>query len=288
MSVEQFVTRDDVSLRVQTFGRRSAPAILMIHGVSASMLWWQQELCEAIAARGRYVIRYDQRDTGRSTWYPPGHPPYALSDLVSDAVSILDDLGIQRAHVVGRSMGVAVAVALGVDHAERVSSLCLIGGTSGDPGLPPMSEAFIAETSAEPDLDDRDGVIEHIVSVLRAYAGASPYFDERWTRSLAVQDVARSMSIPSALANHFLIDFDAPTSGSISDLSAATLVVHGELDPVFPLPHGESLRDAVADARLLVLEGTGHDLPPQRWPVFIDALVQHTVDGSRSAPVAGR
>ncbi len=275
-SVEQFVQLGDVSLRVQTFGRRSDPAVLLIHGASASMLWWREELCAAIAARGRYVIRYDARDTGRSTSYPPGQPDYAASDLAADAVGILDALGVVAAHVVGMSMGVGIAIAVGVDHPDRVASLCLIGGSTGEPGLPPMSEAFVASTSSEPDLGDTDSIVEHIVSAQRACVGGSPYFDERWIRMLAVEDVARSTSIASALANHYLVDFDAPRNGGVEDLRVPTLVVHGEVDPVFPLPHGEALRDAVPGAQLLVLAQAGHDIPPQVWPTFVDALVDHT------------
>ncbi|MFD9700254.1 alpha/beta fold hydrolase [Lentzea sp. NPDC059081] len=259
-----------VELCVQTFGDSSDPAVLLIHGACASMLWWEEELCVAIAARGRFVIRYDNRDTGLSTSYPPGEPGYSLADMVLDAVGILDALGVSRAHVVGRSMSGAIALALGVDHPDRVESLTFVCTTTGDPSLPEMTPEFLEASSARSPSD-----VENIVTVLRAYAGSSPYFDEEAVRRLAVEDVARTVNIQSAMTNHFCIEFDAP-GGGFADLVAPVLVVHGSLDPVFPLAHGEAVRDAVPGASLLVLDSVGHDVPRPVWPVFVDALVRHT------------
>jgi pimeloyl-ACP methyl ester carboxylesterase len=260
-----------VELCVETFGDPAAPAVLLIHGACASMLWWETELCAAIAAAGRFVIRYDNRDTGLSVSYPPGEPGYALSDLVLDAVGILDALGVDRAHVVGRSMSGAIALALGVDHADRVLSLTFVATTTGDSALPPMTQAFLEASAQEAPSD-----VETIVSVLRAYAGTSPFFDESTVRALAVQDVARTVNVASAMTNHFRIEFDAPRGGGFGDISVPALVVHGSLDPVYPLPHGEALRDAIPGASLLVLDSVGHDLPRPVWPVFVAALVEHT------------
>ncbi|MET9230230.1 alpha/beta hydrolase [Lentzea sp. NPDC003310] len=260
-----------VELGVETFGSPDDPAVLLIHGACASMLWWEAELCTALAARGRFVIRYDNRDTGVSVSYPPGEPGYALSDLVLDAVGILDALGVQRAHVVGRSMSGAIALGLGVDHADRVASLTFVATTTGDPSLPPMTEEFLAASAQESSSE-----VESIVSALRAYAGASPYFDEDAVRALAVEDVARTVNVASAMTNHFCIEFDGPRGGGFGDVVAPTLVVHGAIDPVYPLEHGEALRDAVPGASLLVLESVGHDLPRPVWPLFVDALIAHT------------
>lgn len=260
-----------VELCVETFGDSSDPAVLLIHGACASMLWWETELCTTLAARGRFVIRYDNRDTGLSVSYPPGQPGYALSDMVLDAVGILDALGVARAHVVGRSMSGAIALALGVEHADRVASLTFVATTTGDPDLPPMTEAFLEASAVESPSD-----VESIVTVLRAYAGTSPYFDEEHVRRLAVEDVERTVNVASAMTNHFLIEFDAPRTGGFGDVVAPTLVVHGSLDPVFPPVHGEALRDAVPGARLLVLDLVGHDLPRPVWPEFVAALVEHT------------
>jgi pimeloyl-ACP methyl ester carboxylesterase len=264
-----FVQSNGVSLCVETFGNPKEPAILLVHGASASMLWWERELCEQLAARQRFVIRYDQRDTGLSTYYPPGEPGYKLSDLAADAVGILDALGIERAQIVGRSMSGAVALTLGIDYPDRVSALAFVSTTTGGEGLPPMEPSF----TERPSYDDP---VDEVVGVLRAYAGGRLY-DEEATRALAVEDVARTRS-PASLGNHFLIDFDGPRNGGFADITAPTVVVHGDRDPVFPLAHGEALRDAVPGARLVILPDVGHDVPRPVWPLFVDAL---TGEGSR-------
>jgi pimeloyl-ACP methyl ester carboxylesterase len=270
---ERLVRANGVDLCIETFGDPATPAILLIHGAAASMLWWEGELCERLAANGRYVIRFDNRDTGRSVSYPPGRPDYSMPDMAMDAIGILDLLGIERAHVIGTSMFGGIALILGVDHADRVASLTFLSSSTGADDLPQSTVTFTAE---DPDPADRAAVVDYIVAFTRAYAGRSPYFDEGATRALVERDVARTHNMASALTNHYAIDFDGPASGGFADIAVPTLVVHGELDPVFPLPHAEALRDAVRGAELVVLPKTGHELPRPVWDVFVDALVRHT------------
>jgi pimeloyl-ACP methyl ester carboxylesterase len=272
MESETLIDANGVQVCAQAFGRPADPAILLIHGACASMLWWETELCQRLAARGRYVIRYDQRDTGRSTSYPPGEPGYALSDLVADALAVLDAYGIDRAHWVGRSMSGSTVLAAGVDHPERVASLTFVTTTSGDDDLP----AGTISWPGPPTSYEGQPAIDYIVAQMAAFAGDSPHFDEPAIRRLAEQDVARTGSMASTLSNPFMIDFDAPKHGGFADLTAPTLVVHGELDPVFPLEHGRALQSALPGARLVVLAGAGHDVPPPTWDLFVDALVEHT------------
>ena len=271
---ERIVRANGVDLCVETFGDAGDEAVLLIHGACASMLWWERELCEAIASHRRFVIRFDNRDTGRSTYYPPGAPAYSLSDMARDAIGILDALDVPSAHVVGRSMAGGIALVLGVDHSERVKSLTFLTTTPGGDDLPPMSDEFLAETTRQPNLSDSEQLVDYIVSVLRAYSGGSPYFDEPATRALAHQDVARTLSMASALQNHFAIEIDGPATGGFGDIVAPTLVVHGERDPVFPLAHGEALRDAVPGSELLVLPEAGHELPRALWQRFISAMLR--------------
>lgn len=270
MTTETLYDVNDVTLCAQTFGDPADPAILLIHGASASMLWWEEELCRRIAGRGRFVIRYDQRDTGRSTAFPVGEPGYGLRDLAADAVALLDALGVDRAHVVGRSMSGGVALVLAVDHPDRVCSLTLVSTTTGEL---PMGDLSFPD---EPDLADHAAVIDYVVEAVRAYAGASPHFDEDVVRALATQDVARARDIAATLVNHFAMDFSGPDRGGFADIRMPTLVVHGELDPAFPLAHGEALRDTIPGARLVVLPRSGHDVAPPVWDLFVDALTEVT------------
>ncbi|MFI6166226.1 alpha/beta fold hydrolase [Nocardia sp. NPDC051052] len=275
---EKLVHLNDVELCVETFGNPANPAILFIDGATASMLWWETELCEQIARGDRYVIRYDNRDTGRSTSYPPGQPGYALTDLAGDALGILDALNAERAHIVCRSMAGGIGLLLGVDHPDRVASLTFVSTSTGAEGLPSSSSELASSIPAEPDLADSGAVVEYIVASVKACSGGSPYFDEAATRTLVERDVARARDIAATLGNHYAVSFDG-ASRDFAAVKAPTLVVHGDHDPLLPLPHGHSVRAAIPGATLLILEGAGHDLPKPLWDVFVPALLQHTADG---------
>ncbi|MFF3228583.1 alpha/beta fold hydrolase [Nocardia suismassiliense] len=272
---EQLVELNEVQLCFETFGHPADPAILLIDGAAASMLWWETELCEQISRGDRFVIRYDNRDTGRSTSYPKGQPGYAYTDLAADALGLLDALHIERAHIVCRSMSGGIGLILGVDHPDRVESLTFISTSTGAEGLPPSEEL---STPAEPDPADSRAVVDYVVASVKSYSGGSPYFDETATRALVERDVARTRNIGSTLVNHYAMSFDG-ASRDFAAIKAPTLVVHGDRDPAFPLPHGYSLRDTIPGATLLILEGAGHDLPKPLWDVFVPALLQHTEGG---------
>ncbi|WP_304455136.1 alpha/beta fold hydrolase [Nocardiopsis sp. YSL2] len=274
---EQLLAINGVELCVETFGDRKDPAIVLIAGACASMLWWDADLCERIAARNRFVVRYDHRDTGRSTCDPPGHPGYSFTDLVQDVLGIQDALGIERAHVVCQSMFGQSGLILGVDHPDRVASLTFVSSSTGAEGLPPPSSDLAMP--AQPRSTDTAEVVEYVIADARACAGGSPYFDEAAIRSLVERDVERARNYASTLANHFAIDLGGPSRGGFGDIAAPTLVVHGDHDPLLPLPHGEELRAAVPGAELLVLRGAGHDLPEPVWGEFVSALVRHTRGG---------
>ncbi|GAA3998053.1 MULTISPECIES: alpha/beta fold hydrolase [Streptomyces] len=276
---EQLLKINGTELCVETFGDRATPPIMLVAGSAASMLWWDAELCEQIAARGRFVVRYDHRDTGRSACYPPGQPAYSFTDLTLDVLGIQDVLGIERAHVVCQSMFGGIGLMLGVDHPDRVASLTFVSSSTGADDLPPPSSDLAMP--AEPDSSDAAAVVEYVVAGSRAYAGGSPHFDEAAVRALVERDVARARNYASTLVNHYAIEFDGPARGGFGDITAPTLVVHGDHDPLLPLPHGEALRDAIPGAELLVLKGAGHDLPRPVWDDFVSALARHT-EGGRS------
>jgi pimeloyl-ACP methyl ester carboxylesterase len=284
---ERLVPANGVELCVETFGDRGNPPILLIMGAAASMLWWEDELCEQLAEGERYVIRYDNRDTGRSTCYPPGRPAYSFTDLSADALAILDALRIERAHIVCRSWASGIGLIAGVDHPDRVASLTFVCSSTGDPSLPPPSSELA--TIPAPDFADRGAVVDYVVATAKAYSGGSPYFDEAATRDLVERDVARARNIASTLTNHYAMTFDGPAGGGYGDIAAPTLVVHGDHDPLLPLAHGQAVRDAVPGARLQVLAGAGHDVPKPLWPVFVAALLRHTGGGrSRHTTTCGR
>lgn len=280
-------TDDDAEIAFETIGDRADPALLLIGAATWSRDWWDDELCRRLADRGRLVVRYDHRDTGRSTSYPPGSPGYDSTDLTADAVAVLDALGLDRAHVVGLSMGGGIAQRLALEHPDRPTTLTLISTSPIDPtieALPGMDADILATftvESPEPDWTDRDAVVTWIVENERPFAGPGS-FDEARLRAVAERAFDRTETMASSMSNHFVVADDRPPA----DLSLArlagipTLVLHGTADPMFPPAHGRALAAAIPDAQLVELDDVGHQLPPERtWDVVVDALIEHTARG---------
>ncbi|MEU8844523.1 alpha/beta hydrolase [Streptomyces roseus] len=281
---EQTLHVNGVDLAVQAFGDPAAPAVLLVSGAEATMDWWDEEFVARLADGGRYVVRYDTRDTGRSTTWPVGAPAYTQADLVGDAVGVLDALGIGAAHIVGISMGGGLAQRLGVGFPRRVATLTLIstspGGPGGPehPGLPPMSEALakvFSEPGQPPDWTDRGAVVDYFLAAERAFAGTLPVDEDRLRRT-AGRAFDRS-PVPAAAGNHWLIEGGPPVRDRLGSITAPTLVLHGTADPLFPYGHAEALAREIPGARLVPLVGMGHQMPPPEvWDTAVAEILAHT------------
>jgi pimeloyl-ACP methyl ester carboxylesterase len=268
-----------VELCTEPFGDRHDPPILLVMGMGASMLWWEEGFCRMLADRGRFVIRYDHRDTGRSVTYGPGHLDYTGADLIADAVGVLDAYGIPGAHVVGVSAGGAMAQLLALGFPDRVRSLVLIStspATRDARALPPPTERyrrFVA--TANVDWSDKASAVEYLVEYSRTLAGPERPFDEAAVRDLVRRDVERARDIASSENHGAIRDGDVPR-GIVSSISVPTLVMHGTADPMFPLEHGEALAHEIPGARLLVLRGGGHGVERADWETVVRAIAAHT------------
>ncbi|MCX4546103.1 alpha/beta fold hydrolase [Streptomyces sp. NBC_01565] len=281
---ERMLHVNGVDLAVQAFGDPAAPAVLLVSGAEATMDWWDEEFVARLTAGGRYVVRYDTRDTGRSTTWPVGAPAYTQADLVTDAVGVLDGLGIGAAHVVGISMGGGIAQRLGIEYPERVATLTLISTSPGGPGgpghpdLPPVSEALakvFEEPGEGPDWSDREAVIGYFLTAEHAFAGTIPVDEERLRRT-AGRAFDRSPA-PASAGNHWVIEGGAPVRDRLDAIAAPTLVLHGTADPLFPYGHGEALAREIPGARLVPLVGMGHQMPPREvWDTVIAEILAHT------------
>jgi pimeloyl-ACP methyl ester carboxylesterase len=273
------IQANSVELCAEAFGDPGDPPILLVMGTGASMEWWEEGFCRMLADGGRFVVRYDHRDTGRSVTYEPGRPGYGGADLLADAVGVLDAYEIPAAHVVGVSAGRAMAQLLALDFPERVLSLVLISTSlalSSDRELPPPTAEFTSFAAVvEVDWSDAESVIEYLVDYGRVLAGGQRLFDEAALRALARRDVERARDFAAA-QNHDLLHDEEPSRTPFSSISVPTLVVHGSADPMFPIGHGEALAEEIPGARLLRLEGAGHGVERADWEAIVQAILEHT------------
>jgi pimeloyl-ACP methyl ester carboxylesterase len=270
------IEANGVEICVDELGDPDGRALLLLAGSGSSMDGWRPELCERLAAGGRRVVRFDYRDTGQSVTYAPGEPGYSGRDLADDVVGLLDALGIDRADLVGISMGGGIAQVIALDHPERVASLTLIATGLADRELPdvPFPEGVdpLAFHDPEPDWADRDAVVDYLVAFERALASPAREFDEEEARRAAAEAVDRATEI-AAIVNHDVMSHGDPPAGRLEDLDVPVLVVHGADDPLFPVGHGEALAATIPGARLLVLDAVGHELPRESWDRVVPAIL---------------
>ena len=283
---ERMIEANGVELCTESFGDPADSPVLLVMGTGGSMLWWEEGFCQMLADGGRFVIRYDHRDTGRSVTYEPGRPEYTGADLVADAVGVLDAYGIPAAHLVGASAGGAFAQLLALEFAERVLSLVLISTSPATPGardLPPPTDAFGQFVStAEVDWSAGESVIEYLVAYSRLLAGGRRPFDEAAMRELVRRDVKRARDY-GATQNHDLIPEGESSSTPLSSVKVPTLVIHGTADPMFPLEHGEALAREILGARLLRLEDAGHGVDRADWAAISRGILEHTASADRAS-----
>jgi pimeloyl-ACP methyl ester carboxylesterase len=279
------IEANGVQLCTEPFGDTAHPPILLIAGIGSSMLWWDEGFCRMLAGGGRFVIRYDHRDTGRSATYEPGRPNYTGADLTADAAGVLDGFGISAAHLVGVSAGGGIAQELALDSADRVLSITLIStspATPADRDLPPPAAEFGRfVATATLDWSDPESVIDYLVDYSRMLAGRERPFDEARARELVRRDIERARD-PAAVQNH---DLMSPGEGSprpLSSITAPTLVIHGTADPLFPLEHGEALAAEIPGARLLTLPGAGHGVYRDDWEMIARTVLEHTAAAERA------
>jgi pimeloyl-ACP methyl ester carboxylesterase len=249
-------------------------------GAMASGVWWPRSFCAQLAERGRFVIRCDHRDTGRSTSYGPGGATYSVETFADDAIAILEAYSIESGHLVGMSLGGYVSQLVALKAPRRVATLTLIASERlafADPAIPGMDPRIPAYHARAREIDwtDRDAVIEYQVGAWRLLSGSAHPFDEGSIRTLALEEWSRTPN-PLTPFNHAGLGDATNWVGRLDEVHAPALIIHGTDDPVLPHAHGLALKAALRDSRLLTLEGRGHELHPMDWPILIDVIVEHT------------
>ena len=275
-----------IELEYDTFGDRSNPAILLIMGLGIQMLGWHEVFCNMLADRGYFVIRYDNRDVGLSTKIEDGPEPdvmrllagdyssasYTLDDMADDAVGLLDALGIERAHMVGVSMGGMIGQTLAIKHPDRVLSLTSIMSTTGDAAVgQPRQDVIMAMITPAP--DDREAFIDYQANLFRLIGSPDYPMPDDELRAL-IGRLHDRMYYPAGFLRQLAgIMASGDRTAALANVNAPTLVIHGEVDPLIAVDGGEACAKAIPGAKLVKIPGMGHDFPPQLWQHFVDEIV---------------
>ena len=279
---ERLIQIDGIELCAESFGQPADPAVLLVMGAQSSMVWWEEDFCRRLAEAGRFVIRYDNRDTGRSTVYEPGQPGYTFIDMADDAIRVLDAYGIGQAHFVGISMGGMLTQMAALRHPGRVRSVTLLSSSNFAPDLPPMEQKVVDyfSNAGEIDWTDKEAVLAFNVGKWDVLAGSKNPFDDNIRRLAELEwDRARN---PASMNNHGLVTGGFEYLSRTAEIAAPALVIHGTEDPIIPYEHGVRLAEAIPGAELLTLEGVGHELHPNDWDAILGAIVRRT-SGNRPA-----
>ncbi|RAW11531.1 alpha/beta hydrolase [Paenibacillus taichungensis] len=283
-----------IDLAYDSYGNEKDETILLIAGLGTQMIRWTVPFCEMLAARGFRVIRFDNRDTGLSTHFShyatldfealaktlmSGQRPdipYTLNDMSDDTIGLIDALGIQKAHVVGRSMGGMIAQLVANRYPERILSLTSIMSTTGNPELPPTSPdvmALMTRPAPNP-MEDEAGYLAHSVAFARRIAGTGYPFDENEYHSIIREEVQRAFDPGSVGRQIAAIAVSGDRRPQLAKVNVPSLVIHGVDDPMFVPACGKDTAHAISGAEFMLLEGMGHDLPAQLFETVVDGIVR--------------
>lgn len=275
-----------VELEYETFGDPADPPLLLVMGLGAQLIDWPTEFTRQIAADGFQVIRFDNRDVGLSTWLDDlgvpdiaglltgnGTAPYSLADIGDDAVGLLDALNIDRAHIVGASMGGMIVQRMVLDHPERVLSMTSIMSTTGAPDVGQPNEVATAML-LRPPAQDRDSAIDAMMAGFRITASTGFEVTDEELRARAVDGYDRAFH-PAGGARQLAAIITTPDrTEALGGVTVPTSVIHGDVDPLVDVSGGRATAAAIPGAELLVIPGMGHDLPTGAWPQIIDTIVR--------------
>jgi pimeloyl-ACP methyl ester carboxylesterase len=285
---ESFVDANGLTLCWQAFGAPADPPLLLVMGLGAQMIWWEDDFCRLLAGRGYHVVRFDNRDIGRSTYITTPPPdltrvfsgaetlraPYLLDDMARDAVALMDALDIDKAHVVGASMGGMIAQLMAIHNPERVRTLTSIMSTTGERGFPAPRPEVWAALIAPPPLTV-EGYIEANVKMAQLLRGYSDEGEAADARSRATRAAKRGLNPAGGVRQTAAILASGGRKDRLAKVSAPTLVIHGPDDPLVPVEAGRATAQAIPGAKLREFAPMGHTLPRALWPALTDAIADH-------------
>jgi pimeloyl-ACP methyl ester carboxylesterase len=294
------VTANGIQIEYETFGNPSDRPLLLVIGLGGQLIWWDESLCQDLVTRGHYVIRYDNRDTGLSTKFDQaGAPdimgtfgkiligdkssvPYTIEDMADDGAGLLDALGIPRAHICGMSMGGMIAQTITLRYPSRVLSLTSVYSQTGNPKLPqPKPEVMTALLTPIP--VERAAYIEYMLGFFKMVTGRGYPMDEEWTSGNMAASYDRCFYPDGVGRQGIAIMAQNNRKAALASIKIPVLVIHGTDDPLVPVEGGKETAAAIPGARLILIEGMGHDLPHGgAWPQIVEAIAAHTLKATNN------
>jgi pimeloyl-ACP methyl ester carboxylesterase len=266
-----------LTFEYDVFGQSHDPAVLLIMGVGTQMIAWPESLCEGLAARGFYVIRYDNRDVGLSSKLDdqpppaiealmmavaagvPPQAPYTLSDMAKDAVGVLDALGIDKAHIVGASMGGMITQLVAIEHPQRTKSLVSIMSTTAEPGLPQAQPHAIAALLTPPADASRDAAIQRTVELFTLIGSPGYPAAPGELAAMGAKSFDRGVNPAGFLRQMAAILATPPRTAGLSGVKVPAMVIHGIDDPLVPVECGRHTAQSIPGAEMVDVPGMGHD-----------------------------
>lgn len=301
----QIARANGIDLCYEIFGDPAAEPLLLIMGLGAQMVQWDDDFCRQLAARGFRVIRFDNRDIGKSSRLSGGKPltafellkmrllkipvkaPYRLSDMAEDTVGLMDALGIASAHLVGASMGGMIAQEIAISFPQRLRSLTSIMSTTGNPKIPGPTREATAILMAPPP-KSREEFLERFAKTWKVLRVGQFPEDEALDSGRAERTFARGLNPAGAGRQLRAILASGSRRDRLRTVKAPTLVIHGTVDPLVHPAGGKDTAASIPGARLIMIEGMGHALPLRMWPQIIDAIDKHAHATSKMTHQAGR
>ncbi|MCC2600572.1 macrolide hydrolase EstT [Sphingobacterium sp. FBM7-1] len=272
---EKIVNNGNVSICTEHFGNPDNPAILLIAGATVSMLYWDADFCSQLANKGYFVIRYDNRDVGKSTTYDPGFIKYDIVDLANDAIDVLDAYKIQKANIMGISLGGLIAQIIAIKNPDSVNSIILMStGVWGipDPDIPEMAKEVIDFQAKAENINwnDEKEIVDYMLQNSRLMAGRKPVDYPREEKRIK-EEFRRAVNYRS-MFNHALIQGGEAYYNRMSEINVPALIIHGTDDKIWHFDHTKKLFAEIRNSRLLKLEGTGHELNYKDWDTITNSV----------------
>ncbi len=260
-----------VQIHYNVFGDASHPTLLMVNGLGSQCINYQDEWCEMFAAEGLQVVRFDNRDVGLSSHLPGVE--YTLSDMAADAIAVLDAIGVERAHVMGLSMGGMIVQTMAIEHPHRLLTMTSVMSTTGEPEYRKSTpRAF--ELLTAPGATSKEEYLDNAVAGLREW-GSPEFADEARWRADAERAYDRSFDPAGVGRQYMAVVASGSRAEALRHVAAPTLVMHGDRDTLILPIGGERTAELIPGARYEVIAGMGHDYPPQMWPRWVELIVGH-------------